>query len=252
MSKIFFAKTVQGPAIKTLVDVLKEIINDVNITLSPQGMKIKALDASKTALVHLFLKSENFEDYQCSEEQVIGINMLAFNKLIKSVSNNDTLMLSIIKGSEHVLHIEIVNIEKKYNHKFELKLLDIDNEIINIPKIELNSVVTLPSAELQKLCRDMLNISQYVTITNRGGNLIMEVDGDYARQRTVLGDPESEESEEVIEGTYSLKYLNLFTKATNLCNNVEIYMKSNYPIIIKYGVANLGELRFCLAPRCDD
>ncbi len=44
----------------------------------------------------------------------------------------------------------------------------------------------------------------------------------------------------------------MFSKCTNLCQNIEIYLKNDYPIIIKYSVANLGEVKFCLAPKNTD
>jgi proliferating cell nuclear antigen len=56
----------------------------------------------------------------------------------------------------------------------------------------------------------------------------------------------------IIQGYYNLKSLVLFTKCTNLCNNIEIYLRNNFPIIIKYEVGDLGELKLCLAPKCDD
>ena len=57
---------------------------------------------------------------------------------------------------------------------------------------------------------------------------------------------------EVIQGVFSLEYLVLFSKCTNLCQNIEIYLKNDYPIIIRYNVANQGEVKFCLAPKNND
>ena len=48
---------------------------------------------------------------------------------------------------------------------------------------------------------------------------------------------------------FSLKHLLLFTKCTNLSNNIELYIKNDYPMIIRYGVANLGEIKLCLSPK---
>jgi len=45
-----------------------------------------------------------------------------------------------------------------------------------------------------------------------------------------------------------LKHLVLFTKCTNLCPAIEIYLKNDYPLIIRYTVANLGEVKLVLAP----
>jgi proliferating cell nuclear antigen len=52
----------------------------------------------------------------------------------------------------------------------------------------------------------------------------------------------------VIQGEFSLKSLSLFTKCTPLCNNLEMYLGNDLPLIIKYNVASLGEIRLCLAP----
>ena len=45
-----------------------------------------------------------------------------------------------------------------------------------------------------------------------------------------------------------LKYLTLFTKCTNLCNNIQLYIKNDYPLIIQYTIASLGIIKLCLAP----
>ena len=50
-------------------------------------------------------------------------------------------------------------------------------------------------------------------------------------------------------GTYNIKYIQLFTKSTNLCSTVEIYLKNDYPLTILYNVANLGQIKYCLAPK---
>jgi len=44
----------------------------------------------------------------------------------------------------------------------------------------------------------------------------------------------------------------MFTKCTNLNNVVEVYLKNNFPIILKYSVASLGEIKLCLAPQDTD
>ena len=52
-----------------------------------------------------------------------------------------------------------------------------------------------------------------------------------------------------MQGLFSLKHLLLFTKCTNLSNSIEIFIKNDYPMIIRYGVANLGEIKRCLSPK---
>jgi hypothetical protein len=53
---------------------------------------------------------------------------------------------------------------------------------------------------------------------------------------------------EVVQGIFQLKHLVLFTKCTSLCPSIEMYLKNDYPLILKYTVANLGEVKLVLAP----
>ncbi len=44
--------------------------------------------------------------------------------------------------------------------EFELKLMDIDSEHLGIPDTAYDAVVTLPSAEFQRICRDISVMSE--------------------------------------------------------------------------------------------
>jgi len=58
----------------------------------------------------------------------------------------------------------------------------------------------------------------------------------------------NEESNKIIQGEFSLKNLGYFIKCTNLCNSIEMYLENDLPLIVKYAVASLGEIKLCLAP----
>jgi proliferating cell nuclear antigen len=93
---IIEVKTVQTNAFKTLCEALKEILTDTNLIFTDDGLKIIAMDPSQTILVHLKLDHTSFEEYFCREKTVVGVSMLNFFKLIKTMTNNDTLTL--LKG----------------------------------------------------------------------------------------------------------------------------------------------------------
>ena len=52
----------------------------------------------------------------------------------------------------------------------------------------------------------------------------------------------------VVQGEFSLKSLSNFIKCSPLCTHLEIYLGNDMPLIVKYHVASLGELRLCLGP----
>ena len=250
-------QTVQSNALRTLIEVLKDVLNDTNITIDETGVKIMAMDGSHVALIHMKLFAERFEAFYCREKMHIGVCMTSLFKLMKTASNTDTISLFIDDECIDELCIQVDNNDKNSSTLFKLRLLDIDNEDLQIPDVEINCVVTMPSNDFQRMCRDMSNISDTVTIQSDPDGLFFKCKGDFASQETLIGEAthglvyNKKAHNDVIKGSFALKYINLFTKSTNLCNTIELYLKPDYPLILKYNVANLGEIRFCLAPKVD-
>jgi len=241
--------TIQASAFKSTFEVLKDILNDVNIYFRPQGMYIVTLDTARTSLIDMFLAADNFEEYHCEQEEIIaGINISNTFKLLKTITNNDVLTIEI--NSKEYMDFEITSEAKKTSTKFQLKLLDINESRIEVPDVTMTSVTILPSADFQRLCRDMSNIGTDIEITRIGNELRLRCEGDFANQETSIECPE--ESPE-ITGLYSLRYLNIFTKATSMCSSLQIMQEEgNRFLILKYNVANLGDLKFYLATKVSE
>jgi proliferating cell nuclear antigen len=251
-------KTIQASTFKQVIDALKEILMDVNLEIDETGVKIVAMDNTHIVLIHLKLEADKFEHYFCEKKLYIGINMLRLHALIKTITNNDILSLYILKDDPNSLGITIDNNEKNFKTNYKLSVLDIDVLNIQIPPVDFHTIITMPSSYLQKIIRDMHNLAEYIEFRNIGDKLILSCNGDFCTQETIMGTEKtqaitikknaSEEVEhEIIQGIFSLKYLSIFTKCTNLSNTVEIYLKNNYPIILRYTIASLGEIKLCLS-----
>ena len=252
-------KTVQSAAFRVLTEALKEILTDANFEFDESGIKIMAMDSSHTVLVHLKLSAENFESYHCQNKRILGINMLNLFKLIKTMGNNDALTLYLEEGNESKLGIKIENSEKNTMTKYMLNLMDLHEDNIQIPPAVFDSVITMPSVDFQKICRDMHNLAENIEIKSLENQLIFSCSGQFASQETSIVETNSglsfvqnQNPDEIVQGIFALKHLVLFSKCTNLCNNIELYLKNDYPLILKYQVASLGSIKLCLAPKCDN
>lgn len=243
-------KTIQANAIRSVFEVLKDIINDVNVYFRPDGITILTLDNARVTLVHMHLGSENFEEYECTTEIVAGLNITNTHKLLKSMSNNDTLTIDIIDRDYMKLIIE--NVSKKTSTTYSLKLLDINEDELDVPEIDMDVITTMSSVDFQRITRDMSNLSNEITIVREGLTLELSCMGDFANQKTVI-----EYADKQVKRTgnvFSLKYINLFTKATGMCSSIQLMQDStqeNMPIIFRYNIANLGEIKFYLAPKVE-
>jgi len=249
-------KTVQTTPFRILIEALKEILTDANFIFDSTGIKLVATDTTQVILVHLKLKAEKFDYYYCPEKLVVGVSLINFFKLVKAMGNHDTLTLFVEKNDLNKLGICIENVDKNSVTKFKLNMLDLPEKETHIPPETFESVITMPTGDFQKICRDMYNISEVVDIKSIGSQLVLSCDGDFASRETKIGETEyglafvkSNNPSEIVQGCFNLKYLVLFTKCTNLCNSIEMYLKNNFPLIIVYSVASLGAIKLCLAPR---
>lgn len=252
------AKTVQTGAVRTLKEALKCILVEMSLIFDRNGIRMIAMDNTKTVLVHLRLYADKFEKYSynhSTEKFVIGLNTDHLYRIVRTATNDDTITFYVEENDSNTLGILLEDGEKRQITKYKLNLLDRDEAEYEIPENEFNTHVTMPSLDFQKICRDMTLLgAKTVEIMNVGSSLTFSCKGHFASRTTVMGDSASEFSiqkrstDEIIKGDYSLPHLVLFTKCTNLCNNIEIHMRNKYFIMFRYVVANLGDIKLCLMP----
>ena len=258
-NNIIEIKTVQASAFRILIEALKEILVDANLECDETGIKMMAMDSSHTVLVHLKLHADKFEFYKCTEKKNLGINMINFFRIIKTMNNSDTLTLFLDKDNDSLLGIKIENSDKNTTSTFNLNLMDLNIEEFSIPPASFESVITMPSVDFQKIIRDMHNYADLIDIKSVQDHLIFSCKGDFCSQETIIGETtegmsfvQNQKPDQIIQGEFALKHLVLFGKCTNLCNTIQMFLKNDYPLIIKYMVASLGEIKLCLAPKCAD
>jgi len=252
------AKTVQTGAVRTLVEALKCILVEMSLLFDKDGIRMVAMDNTRTVLVHLRLYADKFEHYDYKHTAgkfVIGVNTDHLYRIIKTATNDDTVTFYVDQADPNTLGILLEDGDKKQVTRYKLNLLDRDEPDIQLPDVEFATHITMPSLDFQKICRDMTLLgAKTVEIHNVGSSLTFNCKGHFASRTTVMGDGENEfsiqkkESGEIVTGNFSLPHLVLFTKCTNLCNNLEVHMKNDYFMMIRYVVANLGDVKLCLMP----
>jgi proliferating cell nuclear antigen len=238
-------------------------------------IKINAIDPTKSVLINLKLDATNFNVFDCKKNKlVLGVNLGIFYKLIKSMGKSDILELSVDHDDKNSLGIKIDSPDDKKDTEIKMKLLDLNETKMSIPEITFDAVITMESQEFNKLCREMNNIADHVEIKCLSDKIIFTCKGEYANKKTTYRTQTSDDDNEhvlvsishgctksingkpvspqIVQGVFELKNLVLFAKCASLCNDIEIYMKNNFPLVIKYTVATLGRILLCLSPTDGD
>lgn len=258
-SNVLTIKTVQISPFRTLMIALKDILIETNITFQSDGMRIINMDKSHTVLVHLFLAAVNFEFYECKKEKIIvGVNMFHLFKLINSIDNDDTLTI-YIENSDYTdgivsnLTLKFENGEIKQCKTQKLRLIEPDDEELEYPDVQFSSIINLPSTDFQKIIRDLSGISEKIEIKSVGNELIFKCYGQFASAEIHRAESDGgmeyilkQDTSKIIQGEFSLKNLGYFIKCTNLCSQIELFLENDLPLVVKYNVASLGEIKLCL------
>jgi proliferating cell nuclear antigen len=256
---ILTVTTVQISPFRTLMTALKDILLETNITFDKNGMRIINMDKSHMILINLNLPAENFEYFEIKYNKiVIGVNVLHLFKLINQIESEDTLTFFIEKedyneGIVSHLSLKFENGKKRQCKIHRFKLIETEHEEYHYPDIKFTSILLFPSTDFQKIIRDFASLAEKLEIKSVGNELIFSRKGTIVD--TVLRRGESEgldfvsnqDPSKIIQGEYSLKNLSYFTKCTNLCSQIEMFLENDLPLVVKYKVASLGYLQLCSA-----
>eukprot|EP00899_Mesostigma_viride_P007736 jgi/Mesvir1/16964/Mv15812-RA.1 len=256
---MFEARLTQGGLLKKLLDATKDLVKEANFDCAATGFSLQAMDHSHVALVAMLLRADGFDHYRCDRSLSLGMNLENMNKMLKCAGNDDTITMKAEDNPDSVTFMfESPNQDKISD--FEFKLMSIDSEHLGIPDTDYQATVKMPSAELQRIIRDLSNIGDAVVISVNKDGVKFSTTGDIGnanitcRQNTSVDKPEEQitiELQEPVSLTFALRYLSSFTKATSLSDTVTLSMSTELPVVVEYSIENLGYLRYYLAPKIE-
>ena len=134
-------------------------------------------------------------------------------------------------------------------------MIEPEQDELEVPDVKFSSIINLPSADFQKIIRDLSCLADKLEIKSVGNELIFKCQGQFASAEIHRAEADEsmkfilkQDSSKVIQGEFSLKNLGYFIKCTNLCQKIEVYLENDLPLVVKYNVASLGEIKLGLVP----
>ncbi|ESP03901.1 hypothetical protein LOTGIDRAFT_185272 [Lottia gigantea] len=257
---MFEARLVQGSLLKKILEATKDLLNEALWDCSTNGITLQAMDSSHVSLVSLKMRSDGFETYRCDRNISLGMATASMSKILRCAGNDDIVTVKAEDAGDKVTFVfESPQGEKMSD--YEMKLIDLDAEHLGIPDTEYSCVVKMPSAEFQRVCRDLSQIGESVVITCTKEGVKFTATGDLGTGNIKLAqniNTDKEEESVVVEMsqgvclTFALRYLNFFTKATPLSPQVTLSMSQDVPLVVEYKIGDMGQLRYYLAPKIEE
>jgi len=250
----------QAVLLKKVADAMKDLCKDVNFDCSEKGLQVQSMDSSHVALVSLLLRESAFAEFRCDRPVSLGMNIDSLVKILKMTGPSDSLKI------RHQSDSDVVNFQCEGSDDriadFDLKLMQIESEHMEIPEQHYKVVAKMPSGEFQKICRDLKEFGETLQMSASKEGLKFTVQGDLGSGNVVLKPREADKPEdkvaltvhEPVTATFALRYLVNFSKAAPLCGSVELGLGPDAPLLVKYDLdsSDKGHLQFYLAPKIDE
>lgn len=225
-----------------VIGIISELVTEVRIKVSKEGMSIIAIDPANVALVYFKLPSQAFSAIEADNE-VLGVSLDNLKSVLRRCSAGSNI---ILQTEENTLKVEI---HDKIKRVFNLALIDIEAEEKTVPDLEFTGSVEMPSIDFLEAVEDCLIVADSCKFEINEGKFLIDAKGLNSTKSEFSSD-EIKISGEKAKAKYSLEYMQKFAKSCKLIDKVRINFADDYPLKLEFKTENL-ELTFVLAPRVE-
>ena len=237
---------------KTCVAAMANVVDEVGLKLTPEGVKAKAMDASHVSLVDLDLPANAFDEYDVKTATVLGVNLAELGRVMSRAKPDDELTIELDEQTNRLA----LAFKGASSRKFELPLIDIAETELPEPKLQFTASATISAGQLQDALKDAELAGETVRLGLGTEGFAVTTEGD-ARSAEFALEKGSEgmvahDVKQPAKAMYARANLSNIVKAAAPADTVTIQLGNNLPVQLDYPVADgKGRLRFLLAPRIE-
>lgn len=236
---------------KNLIESISTLVEEGVFIADPAGIRLRAMDPSRVAMVDMELPKSAFESYECTEELPIGVNFDDMKNIMKRSGVNEKLELEKVEKEARLK----IRFRGKSSRTFSLPLLDLGKEELSVPRISFVATIKLPAATLMEAIKDAEVVSDFVKITAEEDRIRISASGDRGEVEVEItkesGELLSVELKESAHALYSLTYLGKMMVASNLSDVAVLMFSTDMPLRLDFNLASGGRLVYYLAPRME-
>jgi proliferating cell nuclear antigen len=249
---MFKMKVADARQLRDMITSISILVDEATFKLDPDGLKLRAMDPSRVAMVDFEWPKTIFEEYQCDTPTKMCINITELLKLLKRTGKDEVVELSLDEQTGK-LNVKIVG---KYTRNFTMPTLEASEEEVPTPKLTFNVKVKATTEGLSQAIEDAQLVSDHVKLEADSEKLVFNAAGDLMGATITIqkgSDTLLElEVKEPSKATFSLSYLTEIIKAASATSDIAtLEFSSDMPVKLDFQQAKEGRLSFYLAPRIE-
>ena len=249
---MFKIKMADAKLLRDMITAISILVDEATFKIDPEGLKLRAMDPSRVAMVDFEWPKTVFDEYTATEPTKMCINISEMLKLLKRAGKDEVVELSLDEKTGK-LQIKITG---KYARNFTMPTLEASEEEVPTPKITFNVKAKATTQGLSQAIEDAQLVSDHVRIEADSEKLVLNAAGDLMGATITLqkgSDALLElEAKEPSKATFSLSYLSEIIKEASATSDIAtLEFSTDMPIKLDFQQAKEGKLTFYLAPRIE-
>ena len=229
----------------------------VNLTFDKEKMFMQSMDSSRVSVFEITLPSTWFDNYEHTSASAITLGIPA------------TMLFKILNTRDKQQDIEIIYIEEDdklfvnfssdnasvFNKRFELPLIDLDCELMEIPYTESEAEFSIESTTFANLINQLKIFGDTIeiqctedkiilhSISIEAGKMLVDINIDELTEYSIT-------EGEIMKLSFSLSMLHNICMYNKISKEVEIHLIKNFPMKIVYALGDdNARFTFYLAPK---
>jgi proliferating cell nuclear antigen PCNA len=240
---------------------MKAFTEHVNVMFENNHMYLQSMDSARVSVFEYTLPNTWFDNYQHTHETSIplGINSTLLFKILNTRDKIQTITLVFDPENNDKLYINFTSDSKTvFDKHFELPLMDLDYELMEIPNMECDAEFSIPSGTFASLVSQLKMFGETLDIECSEEKIeLMSLSDGLGKMSVNINiddlDYYSINEGEIMKLSFSLNILNNICAYNKVAKDMEIKLIKNFPMKIIYSLGDENaKMTFYLAPKIND
>lgn len=237
---------------------MKTFTESINVIFDSEHMFIQCMDSTMVLIMELKLPSSWFDVYKVDEPVTIGLLTNLWSKVLGVRDKTHHILLNTEEKEDHVsVLFNQSNNKMVFDKSFEVPLISLDTDMLQIPEKEYPAEFTLPSTLFGSMVTQLKQFgdNMYVECTEEHIQLVADSQ-DFGKMKTHIPIEDLDEYA-IDEGgkincSFGLRMLHNVCSYQKIAETVSLGVSDNFPLKIEYNMSDNAMLVFYLAPRMED
>jgi len=236
-------KLTQNEKVEQFVTVfsnLKGFTEYVTLRLEQEKLFVQGMDSSHISMFEINLSKDWFDVYSVEEDIVIGIATDTLQKVLSTRKPQHGIMFKTLDQERVSISLfDVHNVDPKnkiYPKEFNISLVDLDIEEMNVPEQDHDVDIEFQSKQLKSLLDEVVLFNDTISFTCDDDSVVFKCNNDTCAFQTDIPTEQLTyfSYREAPSLSFNVKYLHIFLQFSKLNENVWLHLNENSPLRCRY------------------